>query len=200
MDATLFAYPYGEWNESLRALVAGLGFTAAFGQHSGVVAAHSDRLNLPRFALNQNYGAADRFKLIVDTLPLRARAVTPTEQILEENPPTIGFTIEPPLASRGSLACYASGGVGAHPRPPGGRPRGGDLRRGVPAGPGPAQLHRARRRRALALVRPAIRCALTGARTASIRWAVACWVGRLPPSTGGCSATPGRSRRADSGG
>ena len=101
VDATLFAYPYGEWYGGLRALVAELGFTAAFGQHSGAVAAHSDRLNLPRFALNQNFGAADRFKLIVDTLPLGARAVTPAEQILEKNPPRVGFTIEPPLANRG---------------------------------------------------------------------------------------------------
>ena len=113
IDAALFAYPYGEWNGGLRTLVARLGFTAAFGQHSGVVAAHSDMLNLPRFALNQRYGEFDRFRLIVDTLPLGARDVTPTEQILEQNPPTVGFTIEPPLANRNSLACYASGGVGA---------------------------------------------------------------------------------------
>ena len=113
IDAALFAYPYGEWNGALRALVAEMGFTAAFGQHSGVVAAHSDTLNLPRFALNQNYGDIDRFKLIADTLPLGARAVTPTDQVLTENPPTIGFTIEPPLANRNSLACFASGGVGA---------------------------------------------------------------------------------------
>ena len=113
MDAALFAYPYGEWNAALRALVAELGFTAAFGQHSGAVGTHSDTLNLPRFALNQRYGEFDRFKLIVDTLSLGARAVTPTDQVLTENPPTVGFTIEPPLANRNSLACFASGGVGA---------------------------------------------------------------------------------------
>ncbi len=113
LDATLFAYPYGEWNGALRTLVAELGFTAAFGQHSGAVGAHSDTLNLSRFALNQRYGEFDRFKLIVDTLPLGASAITPADQILTENPPTIGFTIEPPLANRGSLACFASGGVGA---------------------------------------------------------------------------------------
>ena len=110
---TLFAYPYGEWNGAVRALVAELGFAAAFGQHSGVVAAHSDRLNLPRFALNASYGAIDRFGLIVDTVPLGARAVTPADQILAENPPAVGFTIEPPLANPGSLACYPSGGVAA---------------------------------------------------------------------------------------
>ena len=113
VDAALFAYPFGEWNGALRALVAELGFAAAFGQHSGVVAAHSDRLNLPRFALNASYGEIDRFRLIVDTLPLGAREVTPTDQIMVENPPTVGFTIEPPLANRASLACYASGGVTA---------------------------------------------------------------------------------------
>ena len=112
LDATLFAYPYGEWNGALRTLVAELGFTAAFGQHSGVAAAHSDSLNLPRFALNENYGGIDRFKLIADTLPLGARAVTPTDQILTENPPSVGFTVEPPMANRNALACFASGGVG----------------------------------------------------------------------------------------
>ena len=113
LDAALFAYPYGEWNGALRTLVAELGFTAAFGQHSGAVGAHSDTLNLPRFALNQRYGELDRFKLIADTLPLGARDVTPAEQIITENPPSVGFTVEPPLANRNSLACFASGGVGA---------------------------------------------------------------------------------------
>ena len=113
VDAALFAYPYGEWNGAARDLVAELGFTAAFGQHSGVVAAHTDRFNLPRFALNESYGAIDRFGLIVDTVPLGARAITPADRILAENPPAIGFTVEPPLANPASLACYASGGVTA---------------------------------------------------------------------------------------
>ncbi|MDE0388296.1 MAG: polysaccharide deacetylase family protein [Rhodospirillales bacterium] len=113
VDAALFAYPYGEWNGAVRALVEELGFTAAFGQHSGVVAAHTDRFNLPRFALNESYGAIDRFGLVVDTVPLGARAITPADRILTENPPALGFTVEPPLANPASLACYASGGVTA---------------------------------------------------------------------------------------
>lgn len=110
---TLFAYPFGEWNGALRALVAELGFTAAFGQHSGVVGAHSDWLNLPRFALNQNYSDVDRLRLIADAVPLGARSVTPLDQIMAENPPVVGFTIEPPLRNPGTLACYASGDVTA---------------------------------------------------------------------------------------
>ena len=113
VDATLFAYPYGEWNGALRELVAELGFTAAFGQHSGAIGAHSDGLGLPRFALNQRYGEIERFGFLVDTVPLGARAVTPLDQIMAENPPAVGFTIEPPLPRPGALACYASGGVEA---------------------------------------------------------------------------------------
>ena len=199
MDAALFAYPYGEWNVGLRALVAELGFTAAFGQHSGAVGAHSDTLNLPRFALNQRYGEFDRFKLIVDTLSLGARDVTPAEQII---------TAE---SADGRLHRRAAAGKPQqsrllrvrrrrrHHRAPGRQPRGGQFRRAVPARPGPAQLHRARWSGALALVRPAVRGALTpGPR--QIRSAAACSVGRSPPSTGGCSTTPGRSRGAGSGG
>ncbi len=113
IDPAIFAYPYGEWDGALRALVAEQGFSAAFGQHSGVVGAHSDWLNLPRFALNQNYGDMDRLRLITDTVPLGARDITPVDQIMAKNPPTVGFTIEPPLENPATLACYASGGVAA---------------------------------------------------------------------------------------
>ena len=114
MDAALFAYPYGEWNGAVRALVEELGFTAAFGQHSGVVGAHTDRLNLPRFALNESYGAIDRFGLIADTVPLGARAIAPADRSTwRRTRRLIGFTVEPALANPASLACYASGGVTA---------------------------------------------------------------------------------------
>ena len=160
MDAALFAYPYGEWNGALRTLVAELGFTAAFGQHSGGVAAHSDRLNLPRFALNASYGDIDRFRLIVDTLPLGARDVTPTDQIMVENPPTVGFTIEPPLPNPASLACYASSGVATTLDHAGDGRVEVHFRPALPNRSGPAQLHRPCRGRALALVRASVHGAL----------------------------------------
>ena len=113
VDADLFAYPYGEWNEALRGLVADLGFSAAFGQQSGAVHRRSDAYNLPRFPLNEAYGGMERFALIVDALPLAVTAVTPAEPVLTENPPTVGFTVLPPLPNLAALGCYASGGVAA---------------------------------------------------------------------------------------
>lgn len=111
VEADLFAYPYGEWNEALRGLVAELGFSAAFGQQSGVVHRHSDAYNLPRFPLNEAYGELERFALVVDALPLAVTALTPAEPVLAENPPTVGFTVLPPLPNLAALGCYASGDV-----------------------------------------------------------------------------------------
>ena len=113
VEADLFAYPYGEWNEALRRLVAELGFSAAFGQQSGVVHRHSDAYNLPRFPLNEAYGGMERFALIVDALPLAVAAVTPADPVLAENPPTVDFTVRLPPPNLSALGCYASGGVTA---------------------------------------------------------------------------------------
>ena len=113
VETALFAYPYGEWNGALRALVAELGFSAAFGQQSGPVDGQSDAFNLPRFPLNENHGGIDRFRLIVNTLPFGVHEVSPADPILAENPPTVGFTIKPPAPDPDAFACYASDGVSA---------------------------------------------------------------------------------------
>ena len=50
----LFAYPFGEYGFKLRNLIINTGFTAAFGQHSGVLHKDSDQFFLPRFSMNDN--------------------------------------------------------------------------------------------------------------------------------------------------
>ena len=150
---------------------------AAFGQHSGVVATHTDRFNLPRYALNESYGAIDRFTLIADTLPLGARAVTAGGPDPGGEP--AGNRLHRRAAAREPrlprLLCLRR--RHRHARAPGRRPGGRAVRRTLPARPRPAQLHRARRGRALALVRASVRrAAIAGRRrwrraAAPIRWA-----------------------------
>lgn len=106
---TLFVYPYGEYDLALRGLVQAMGFAAAFGQSSGVVHAGTDFMALPRFSLNETYGDIDRFRLIVDTLPLPAMDLTPIDPLLTQNPPMFGFTLAEPLERVRQLACFASG-------------------------------------------------------------------------------------------
>ena len=104
-----FAYPYGEYDLALRDLIEELGFEAAFGQNSGVAGKEADPFTLPRFSLNETYGSDKRFQLIIDTLPIPVRDVTPADPILTTNPPHIGFTVDESIDEVDELACYVSG-------------------------------------------------------------------------------------------
>lgn len=107
----LFAYPYGEYGKALRDLVAGAGFRAAFGQHSGAAARSDDRFALPRFPFNESFGEIDRFRLAANSLPLPVEEVTPADPLVgpANNPPAYGFTVLPGIAGLSALACYAGG-------------------------------------------------------------------------------------------
>ncbi|MFQ5958585.1 MAG: polysaccharide deacetylase family protein [Alphaproteobacteria bacterium] len=105
----IFAYPFGEYSRELREIVIAAGFTAAFGQHSGAAFAGTDPHGLPRFALNEQYGDLDRFRLVANTLPLPAGDVTPSDPLLGPNPPPFGFTVAEEVDHLDRLSCYASG-------------------------------------------------------------------------------------------
>ncbi|MFQ6018118.1 MAG: polysaccharide deacetylase family protein, partial [Kiloniellaceae bacterium] len=106
----IFAYPYGEYSLALRNVVAAAGFEAAFGQHSGAVARTSDRFALPRFPFSEAFGDLDRFRLVVNALPLPVTDVTPADPLVraENNPPLYGFTVLGGLNGLSALNCFAS--------------------------------------------------------------------------------------------
>jgi peptidoglycan/xylan/chitin deacetylase (PgdA/CDA1 family) len=105
----LFAYPYGEYNEDVLDLVKAQGFKAAFLQISGAVGAHSPMLLLPRFPLNEHYGEMNRFKSLLNTLPLDIQNRTPLDPVLKKNnPPMIKFTVVDQNLNLKKLACYGT--------------------------------------------------------------------------------------------
>lgn len=103
----LFAYPFGEASAAVQKIVGEAGFVMAFGQHSGVVHATADPWYLPRFALNEAFGEIDRFRLVVNTLPIPFSDMTPPDPLLTANPPPFGFTLQSPDMPLNGLACYA---------------------------------------------------------------------------------------------
>lgn len=103
----IFAYPYGEASDAVIAAVKEAGYRAAFGQQSGAMHTKSDFMYLPRFALNEHYGAMDRFNLAANSLPLVVSDVTPADYTLTRNPPAFGFTL---AESAPSMNCYPSEG------------------------------------------------------------------------------------------
>ena len=110
----LFAYPYGEFSADLVDMIRNAGYLAAFGQHSGVAVASGDLFTLPRFALNERYGEADRFATIVENLPFPVTDILPKDMPIGRdapNPPAIGFTAVEDIGPLHRLACFASNGA-----------------------------------------------------------------------------------------
>lgn len=80
----VFAYPFGEYNNQLKALLKDLGYIA-FGQHSGP-AGNFDQQALPRFPMGGTYGSRADFKLKLHTQPFE----TFTYQLVQ-NDITVNF-------------------------------------------------------------------------------------------------------------
>ena len=90
---TLFAYPYGETNETIISLLKNYKFKVAFGQHSGVINETSNMYFLPRFSLNEKYGDIERVIFAANTKGLGVYDFIPTNPSISNNPPYIGFSL-----------------------------------------------------------------------------------------------------------
>ena len=105
---TLFAYPYGEYNLDVIELVKEAGFEAAFGQNSGVAHGYDGYFELPRFAMNEQYGNRERLELAINGLPLKVNEIVPEDIVLAENPPLYGFTLANDMDQERQLRCFNS--------------------------------------------------------------------------------------------
>ncbi|MBT6566809.1 MAG: polysaccharide deacetylase family protein [Candidatus Puniceispirillum sp.] len=104
----LFAYPYGEYDMQVIQAVMDAGFIAAFGQNSGIAHGYNGFYELPRFAMNEQYGTLSRLDLAINGLPLKVDQITPEDVILDQNPPIYGFTLAPDMDKPKQLRCFNS--------------------------------------------------------------------------------------------
>ncbi len=113
----LFAYPFGEFDQSLKSYLKENAYLA-FGQQSGPIASNSDLQNIPRFPFGGAYGQLDDFSTKLLSLPFpqaRVKVTTENGKVLSdpELPAGIGrpvLRIASPLMNYiGETACYASG-------------------------------------------------------------------------------------------
>lgn len=107
VDAPLFAYPYGEYNQPVQAWVRDQEWIA-FGQHSGAIGAGSDTTALPRFPASNAYGQIDplKTKLTSKAFPMDYSELP--DPVYSENPPKLQFDL-PGEWRKGALTCYGSG-------------------------------------------------------------------------------------------
>ena len=110
----LFAYPFGEASLETIEAVKKAGFIAAFGQHSGAIGREItqnpiERFYLPRFAFNEQWGEAKRFRQAVNTVPLPVADLTPADPLVTKpNPPAFGFTLARKVAGIERIVCHSS--------------------------------------------------------------------------------------------
>jgi len=120
-----FAYPYGEYNLSLAAVLKASGFDLGFAQYSSAYSHTSPSHYLPRFPINERYGAPERFRLISQVKALPVDDIQPADPWVGEaiakdadgavnksaetpNPPVFRFTVRGVPVSQSSISCFPS--------------------------------------------------------------------------------------------
>ena len=88
----VFAYPYGEYDESVAAVVVELGLVA-FGQQSGAVGPMSDTRALPRYPMAEAFAVMDEFAVKIASRPLAVAKVTPWDPVTSSSRPRIEVTL-----------------------------------------------------------------------------------------------------------
>ena len=109
-NSSFFSYPFGEYSNSFKDIVKDFGFKYAFGQHSGVADITKDLYELPRFAINEKYGEIKRFKLILKTIPLKFKSISPIDRFINNsnNPPEIIVEFFEDMKNIKLLNCYSN--------------------------------------------------------------------------------------------
>lgn len=110
----LYAYPFGEYSDAVLEVIREFDFRAAFGQHSGVAHIDEQRFELPRFAMNENWGRMDRFEERIHTKPLAVTDISPSDSlVVRNNPPRLAFTLADGDVHPNQVGCFPSGGIEA---------------------------------------------------------------------------------------
>ena len=104
-----FSYPFGEYSLNFIEIIK-KNFDFAFGQHSGVIDLSKDKLQLPRFPINEKYGDLKRFKSVINLLPFYYKNIIPKEKYLtnEKNPPNLFIEFFPEQKNLNNITCYSN--------------------------------------------------------------------------------------------
>ena len=107
----LYAYPYCECNNEMKAELQRMGFDAATAQNSGVISTYSDMFALPRFPSAGVYSSLAKF---IEKANMKALPVKPLKEInpvlMKNNAPILKLElVNPGLININSLGCFVGG-------------------------------------------------------------------------------------------
>lgn len=106
----LFAYPYGEFNQTLKHAISNAGYIG-FGQQSGAIASYSDFAALPRFPAAGIYANPKTLQVKLRSLamPVTALQGYKPELTFGEQPVNLAITINTADINPRHITCYQQG-------------------------------------------------------------------------------------------
>lgn len=106
-----FAYPYGEFDDSLKRVTKEAGFIAAAAQSSGVMHSEMDVFQCPRFPMSDRYAKIGSFIEKVTMLPLKVTAVETVSKGYYGSPtsPRVIFRFDQTGLNIQAIQCFAQG-------------------------------------------------------------------------------------------
>lgn len=107
----VYAYPYGEFDEQLKEVVAQAGIKAAAAQSSGVMHKASDFYELPRFPMSDRYGKMGSFIEKLSMKPIKVSKVETLAKGYNGSPdnPRVIFHFPVEKLRIESIQCFAQG-------------------------------------------------------------------------------------------
>jgi len=106
-----FSYPFGEYSLEQKNYIKQK-FKYAFGQHSGIIDLTKDKLELPRFPINEKYGDLKRFEFLIDLLPFQYSSLIPEEKFIKSknNPPEMIVNFFYDQKNLNNINCFSNEG------------------------------------------------------------------------------------------
>lgn len=109
------AYPYGEYNLTLAAALAELGYVG-IGQHSGAAGPYSDLTAVPRYPVAGPYAEMSSLKVKLHSLNMPVVKIQGNEpQLMDNDRPLLSVTLAGDDLRRDTLMCYIQGQGGKKP-------------------------------------------------------------------------------------
>ena len=107
---TIFAYPYGEYDESMQKVLVEKGFRGAAAQHSGIMSTYSDLYALPRFPMTDVYGEMNLFKQKIHARHMAVEYVKGKNTLSLQNPPVLQIKLLTNGIDLNRIQCFIQGG------------------------------------------------------------------------------------------
>ena len=102
-----FLFQEGIYNGAMMDVLQNYDFDVTVGGAQGMVT--KAKKVWPRYDVTYQNAEPSRFRELLDIKPLHVKDVTPTETLLEDTNPKVGFTINDPIEDKDNLRCFLQG-------------------------------------------------------------------------------------------